>query len=383
MLFIDRRFATWKQPYGRARLRPPANRQGVVAITDFERVCDFQSLYEAHASARLGKQHKRDVIRFEMNLAENICYLQRKLMDGSYVPGKYRQFYVFDPKVRLIHAPPYKDVVVQHSICDKALAPLLENRLIYDNAACRRGKGTHFAMNRLTGFLRDHYKLHGARGYVLKCDFRKYFANIDHEVLKRKLKRVVCNTDVLRLLYSIIDSYENEPGKGLPLGNQTSQWFALYYLDAFDRIVKERLRIRHYTRYMDDCIMLHESKAFLQDCLDDLQSFAFEDVGLTFNDKTQVFPVSNGVNYLGFHFYLTQSGKVIRKVRRGAKNRFKRSLSNMKKEYAAGMVEYPEIRQRVCSYLGHLKHGHTYHLRQKALGELVLVRGSGGHRGGR
>jgi retron-type reverse transcriptase len=355
----------------RAPSRQPS---GGLAITDFERICDFQNLYKAHAAARCGKQGKFDVIHFEINLSENICSLQRRLQDGSYKPGAYRQFYIFDPKVRLIHAPLYKDVVVQHCVCDQVLAPLLENRLIYDNAACRIGKGTHFAIYRLTGFLRSYYKQHGAHGYFLKCDFRKYFANIDHDILKQKLKQIVRDKDVLSLLFGIIDSYESESGKGLPLGNQTSQWFALYYLDAFDRLVKEQMHVKYYTRYMDDCILLHESKEFLSGCLAILRRFALEDAKLVFNDKTQIFPISNGVNYLGFHFYLTETGKVIRKVRNIAKNRFKRSLNRMKKGYAAGTAEYPEIRQRLCSYLGHLKHRHTYRLRQKALREFVLVR---------
>ena len=357
----------------------PSTVRRFVGIIDFELICDFQNLNKAHAAARRGKQSKRDVICFEMNLAENICSLQRKLLDGSYTPGAYRQFYIFDPKLRLIHAPLYKDVVVQHCICDQVLAPLLENRLIYDNAACRKGKGTHFAIYRLTGFLRDYYKRYGAHGYILKCDFRKYFANIDHSILKQKLTRIVLDKDVLRLLFGIIDSYESEPGKGLPLGNQTSQWFALYYLDKFDRVIKEQLRVKYYTRYMDDCILLHESKDFLADCLTALRRFVAEDTGLMFNEKTQIFPIANGVNYLGFHFYLTETGKVIRKVRKTTKNRFKRSLNGMKKDFAAGAVESSEIRQRVCSYLGHLKHGHTYHLRQKALRDFVLVRLSSIH----
>lgn len=303
------------------------------------------------------------------------------MLDGAYAPGAYRQFYVFDPKVRLIHAPLYKDVVAQHCICDQVLAPLLENRLIHDNAACRRGKGTHFAIYRLTDFMRDYHKWHGAHGYILKCDFRKYFANIDHVILKQKLARIVLDKDVLRLLFCIIDSYQSEPGRGLPLGNQTSQWFALYYLDAFDRLIKEQLRIKYYTRYMDDCILLHESKEFLVDCLTALRRFAAEDAGLTFNEKTQIFPIANGVNYLGFHFYLATSGKVIRKVRNAAKNRFKRSLKGMKKDFAAGSAEPAKIRQRLCSYLGHLRHGHTYRLRHKALGAFVLERGAAGPSG--
>jgi len=200
--------------------------------------------------------------------------------------------------------------------------------------------------------------------------------SIDHSTLKQKLSKIILDKDIQKLLYGIIDSYESAPGKGLPLGNQTSQWFALYYLDAFDRLIKERLRVKYYTRYMDDCILLHESKDFLKDCLATLLQFAADDVKLVFNEKTQIFPIANGVSYLGFHFYLTEAGKVIRKVSSAAKYRFKRSLNEMKKDFATGSVEYPEIRQRLCSYLGHLEHGHTYRLREKAIREFVLVRGN-------
>ena len=138
-------------------------------------------------AARRGKQGKRDVIAFEMNLSQNLSEIKNSLLDGSYKPGEYRQFYIFDPKLRLIHAPLYKDVVIQRCICDQVLAPLLENKLIYDNAACRVGKGTHFSLNRLTVFIREFYRRHGTDGYLLKCDVKKYFENINHGILKQKL----------------------------------------------------------------------------------------------------------------------------------------------------------------------------------------------------
>lgn len=116
-----------------------------------------------------------------------------------------------------------------------------EKKLIYDNAACRIGKGNLFAMERVCIFFRKYYVRYGTNGYVLKCDIRKYFDNIDHEILKYKLKSLIKDLEVLERLYLIIDSYEVTPGKGLPLGNQTSQWFALYYLDGFDRIIPEHI----------------------------------------------------------------------------------------------------------------------------------------------
>lgn len=143
----------------------------------------------------------------------------------------------------------------------------MERHLIYDNAACRKDKGTLFAMNRLNEFLYSHYRIHGRKGYFLKCDIRKFFDNIDHEVLKNSLTRIVDDDRTLRLLFNIIDSYETASGKGIPMGNQTSQWFALYYLDPLDRLVKEKLRIKYYTRYMDDMILISENKEVLKEAL--------------------------------------------------------------------------------------------------------------------
>ena len=164
----------------------------------------------------------------------------------------------------------FRDRVVQHCLCDNILKPYFENRLIYDNAACREGKGTDFARDRLTGFLREHYRKHGTKGYILKYDIRHYLDSIDHEILKGMLKNIP-DRNVLGLLYHIIRSHEEgvdpETGRkrGLPLGNQTSQWFALYYLDPMDRLVKERMRIKHYVRYMDDGVLVHESKEYLNE----------------------------------------------------------------------------------------------------------------------
>ncbi|GHU55104.1 hypothetical protein AGMMS49975_16430 [Clostridia bacterium] len=174
----------------------------------------------------------------------------------------------------------------------RILAPILDNRLIYDNAACRIGKGTHFALNRLTAFLVEFYKNHRDSGYFLKIDIRKYFDNISHYVLKDKLAKVFKDKDVRNMLMLIIDSYEKTENAGLPLGNQTSQWFALYYLDGIDRLIKEKYSIKYYTRYMDDFVLIHEDKSFLQEILDSLTKTAKKELGLEFNEKTQIFPLS-------------------------------------------------------------------------------------------
>lgn len=345
-------------------------------MTDFEKIYDFQNLYRAHTIARKSKRNTREVIEFEMNLCENLARISDSLKNGSYRMQDYYSFAIHDPKYRVIHALHYRDRVVQHCICDQVLAPVLDKKLIYDNAACRIGKGTHFAIGRVSGFLHDYYNKYGTNGYFLKCDIRKFFDNIDHNILKQKLSEVIKDINVLRLLYQIIDSFEVVPGKGLPLGNQTSQWFAIYYLDGFDRLVKEKLHIPYYSRYMDDCVMIHPDKSYLRDCLEQMKQFANK-LQITFNEKTEIFPLKNGVDYLGWHIYLTESGKVIRKVKQQTKYKYKRKLKHFQNEYAKGSIDLSEIDQVLSSYSAHLSYGHTYKLQKKVFGSFVLIKDSG------
>ena len=342
-------------------------------MSEYEKIWNFQNLYKAHTKARLGKRGTREVIDFELNLAKNLSSISDALREHTYELSGYYDFKVYDPKERTIHALHYRDRVVQHCLCDEVLAPILERKLIYDNAACRAGKGTHFALNRVTVFLRDFYHRNGsAEGYILKRDIRKFFDNVDHEILKKRISKVIFDEEVLQLLFRIIDSYEKTPGKGLPLGNQTSQWFALYYLDGFDRLIKEKLQIRYYSRYMDDCVLIHADKKYLVHCRTVMQQYIEEELHLEFNQKTQNQPVWNGVDYLGFHFYLTETGKVIRKIRQQKKYKYKRKLKAMQRQYADGELKLSEIKQVLSSYHAHLRHGHTYQLRKKALAGFVL-----------
>ena len=343
-------------------------------MTDFEKIWNFQNLYKAHKTARLGKRDVNEVIDFELELASNLTRLSDSIRNKTYRMSGYYSFYVHDPKEREIHALHYVDRVVQHCLCDEVLAPLLDKKLIYDNAACRINKGTHFALQRVTGFLRDYYRKYGYDGYFLKCDFRKFFNSIDHEVLKHKLKRVVTDPDVMNLLEQIIDSFEVTPGKGLPMGNQTSQWFAIYYLDGFDRLVKETFRIAYYSRYMDDCILIHSDKEQLKRFLQRMEVFIGKELKLELNEKTQIFPIRNGVDYLGWHLYLTENGKVIRKVSNRTKKKYKKRLRDLQWLYQTGGIEIDDANQVLSSYYAHLSFGDTYHLRKRMMERFYLKR---------
>lgn len=348
-------------------------------MTEYEKIYQFESLYQAYKATIKGKKEKKDVIQFELDLSNQLWELHDELQMKQYRLGRYHCFQIYDPKKREIQALSIRDRVVQHSICDNVLKPYFEPRLIYDNAACRGGKGTRFATDRLTKFMRDFYKEHGTDGYILKFDIRKFFDSIHHEVLKEKLCCIL-DEEVKKLLYHIIDSYAKEPEKdelslrGLPLGNQTSQWFALWYLNGLDRLIKEKLRIKYYSRYMDDGILIHEDKAYLSLCLKKMTEYVEQKLKLSFNEKTQIFPISQGTDYLGFRFYLTDTGKVIRRLRTSNKKRWKRRLKLYQKQYRQGTKTFEEITRSMKSYQGHLKYGNTYRLRANVYQSFVLTK---------
>lgn len=343
-------------------------------MDEYEKVYNFQNLYKAHKAARHGKRNTKEVVDFELELSSNLVKISDDLKNKTYKLAGYYSFYVHDSKERKIHALHYIDRVVQHCICDEILAPKLEKRLVYDNAACRKHKGTHFTLKRVNGYLQSYYQKYGADGYFLKCDIRKFFDNIDHDILKQKLAKLFSDEDILWLLYLVIDSYETLPGKGLPMGNQTSQWFAIYYLDGFDRLIKEKFQIKFYSRYMDDCVLIHNNKKFLQDCLAYMTNYIKNDLKLEFNNKTQIFPIRNGVDYLGWNIYLTDTGKIVRKVRKQTKYKYKRKIKYFNYMYSIDGVELEEISQVLKSYHAHLSYEHTYKLEDKLLKKLVLVK---------
>ena len=192
----------------------------------------------------------------------------------------------------------------------------------------------------------------------MKCDISKYFYRINHDVLKSQLRRVVHDPDVLWLLDLIIDSTE---GPGIPIGNHTSQWFAILYLSGMDHMIKERLGIKFYGRYMDDFYLIHPDKEYLLYCLEEIRKFLVP-LGLELNHKTAVFPLSQGIDFLGFRTYMTDSGKVVRKLRRESKNRIRRKLKKFRHLLDEGRITFETVVQSYSSWIGHAAHGNSYHL---------------------
>jgi retron-type reverse transcriptase len=317
----------------------------------YPQVFEFSNLYNAYLLARRGKRYRKEVLVFTRDLEENLIQLQNELIWKSYKTGRYREFYVYEPKKRVVAALPFRDRVVQHALVS-VIEPIWERRFIFDSYACRPGKGTHAGVNRAQRFMRAVKRRHG-KVYVLKADISKYFSNIDHNILRRLLKkRIVCG-DTLQLLGNIIES---TPGQaGIPIVNLTSQLFANIYLHELDEYVKYTCRVRYYARYMDDFIIVHHDKAYLQNCRYELERFLWSRLRLRTNAKTQVFPVAlvrgRGLDFLGYKIWPSH-----KKIKKSSIKRMRKRLKKLQRDYAIGKIGLSAIKPRLMSWLGHAKH---------------------------
>jgi hypothetical protein len=264
----------------------------------FEKIVDFHALWAATKRASAGRRAKPAVAAFLFSAEREVLRLRRELTNQTYRPGPFTRFVIRDPKRRTINAPMFRDRVVHHSVC-AALEPVFERVAIFDSYACRRGKGAHAAVDRAQLFARRAQ-------YFLKLDIAKFYDSIDHQVLEAQVRRLVKDQDALRLLDTII---EHAPpgaprGKSLAIGNLTSQHLSNLYLSPLDHFIKEQLRARFYLRYMDDLLLLGDSKEEMWDWREAIERYAAEHLLLTLKDRATVLaPVSEGIPFLGLRLW--------------------------------------------------------------------------------
>lgn len=334
---------------------------------NYSNLISIENLFQAWGEFRKGKAKRLDVQIFERNLEDNLFKLHRRLNNKTYRHGSYHSFYVNDPKQRHIHKASVRDRIVHHLLY-KYLYALFDKTFIYDSYSCRLNKGTHKGVRRLEKFVRKISQNYTTDCWALKCDIKKFFASIDHEVLFQLLVKKVKDDDALWLLKQIICSFcvchqakmlkqvqhDNiKEHKGMPLGNLTSQVFANIYLNELDQFVKHKLKVKYYIRYADDFLFLLKDKEQLNEYVDVLRHFLSNELKLELHpNKINIRRLDNGIDFLGYiilpHYILPRT-KTKRRIFKKLKERI-------------GMENF---NQSAASYLGYLKHANSYKLTQE------------------
>ncbi|MBN1934900.1 MAG: group II intron reverse transcriptase domain-containing protein [Anaerolineae bacterium] len=352
----------------------------------YPRVYSFENLYRAYRAARKGKRKRVAVASFEFDLEGNLLDLQDELCTYTYRPGAYTNFYIYEPKRRLVSAAPFRDRVVHHALC-RAIEPIWDAwptgaRFIDTSYACRVGKGTHQALDRCQAWMRQYaYAFHG--------DVVKYFPSIDHQILRRLLARRIADRQTMWLVDQILDSGagiqagERPPiyfagddlfaalrPKGLPIGNLTSQFWANVYLHELDMFVKHQLHCAAYLRYMDDFVLFCDDKAQLQAWKAAIRDFLAARLRLELHPrKSPVFPVGVGIDFCGFRIFATH-----RRLRRSSVRRFVRRFRRQRDAYERGELTFDEMNHSVRSWLAHAAHGDTWRLRARIFADYPIRR---------
>ena len=345
----------------------------------YPQIYAFENLYYAYRAARKGKRARPAVAAFEFDMESNLLQLQTELRERTYQPGAYTNFYIHEPKRRLVSAAPFRDRVVHHALCN-VIEPLWEARFIGASYACRVGKGTHAALDQAQAWTHQYrYAFHG--------DIVKYFPSIDLEIMRNLLGRRIADRQVLWLIDQILasgaDIQRGEasvtyfPGDnlfaalrslGLPIGNLTSQFFANVYLHELDKFAKHNLRCKPYLRYMDDFILFSNDKTQLHAWKDALRDFLATELRLILHPKKSVvFPVTEGLDFCGFRIYPTH-----RRLRRSSIRRFVQRFRRQRKAYRRGELPLEELNTSIRSWIAHAAHGDTWRLRRRLFKDYPL-----------
>ena len=342
----------------------------------FPKIYDFENLFYAYKDGIKQKRDRPDIMKYTENLEENLITLQNEFVWKTYKVGPYRKFFVYEPKQRLIMALEFRDRVAQHAIY-RQLNPLLDKQFIFDSYACRKKKGTHKAVQRLQYWFRQVERKPG-QYYYLKLDISKYFYRIDHEILLGILREKIADKDLLYILEGIVNCEDTSFGLplgadigempmcemlaevGLPIGNLTSQMFANLYLDQLDQFCKHKLRLRYYIRYMDDVIIVHNSKKHLENVKREIAAFLADRLHLQLNNKTCIRPVYMGAEFVGFRVWSTHV-----KLRKKTAKKMVKRLKFVFSAYRMGEIDREKMERTVASYRGILQHFNSHGMAQK------------------
>ena len=331
----------------------------------FEQIANFDNLHEAYREASKGKHFKRGTMEMGARAEIIISDIEESLWTGEWQPSKYYEFELrTEIKRRLVAAPSFVDCVVQHAIL-RQVQDFFERKMIFDSYANRKLKGAHKAVDRLRHFLQAIEE----PVYVLQGDVHHYFPSIDHEILKRDISRTIKDKLLLETWCKIIDGYNGDTGRGIPIGAPISQLEAGVYLTPFDHFVKETLRKKYYIRLMDDFIILDTDKARLKSNLDDIRWYLDTQRHLKLNKKTRIYPTKQGIDFGGYRTWRTHTLPRKRNMK-AAKKRFD-AVSWLYREHA---LDLDDALARVSSFLGYVAHCDAYKSTGNVMKHLHLQR---------
>ncbi len=329
----------------------------------YNKLISYDNLYLAYQKARKHKTQKLYVIEFEKNLKENLLQLQSELLLKTYQPRPLETFVIRDPKTRTISRSDFRDRVIHHALCN-IIQPILERRFIHDSYANIINRGAIKAIKRLEYFKRKISKNNTRDAYILKADIKKYFETVNHQKLISILKEKIFDEQILQLInITLKHQSTNTTGKGMPLGNLTSQFFANVYLDKLDQYVKHTLKIKYYIRYVDDFVILSNSKNELEKYKETINTFLQEQLDIVLHpEKTKIRHINDGIIFLGLRLF--NHHKLLKKCNI---RKFKNTLNELILEYENNDVEYDEIYDAIEGWVAYAKTADTYNLRNKIL----------------
>lgn len=336
----------------------PNRKEALMSL--YERIYDTKNLEESYKRTQSGnRKYRKEAIYFAMSKERKLRCLQKELEDRTYRPGSYIEFYVFEPKKRLVHAPHIRDKIVQFSI-HTVLQGIYRSVFIKDSYACLEEKGTHEAVHRIQHYMRlAQWKYE--EPYIVKIDVRKFFYSINRDILKTIYRKKIPESeqDFLRILDMIVDS-SPEGERGLPLGNVTSQDFANTYLNEVDQFCKRYLGLKWYVRYMDDICIIVKDRETARDVLAKIRTYVKDHLDLELNEKTHIYPLAQGINTLGFRIHTTHL-----EVRNSSKAAMKRRIKKIDEKVQSGRLTKKQAQQSVNAWLGHARHSNSYNLAKK------------------
>ena len=323
----------------------------------------FEKLLKAHERASKGKKKKKEVILFEMDLETNIIKILNDIKNNKYRFGKYREFIIYEPKMRIIKSLPYKDRIVHQWYIEEFIKPFFFPRFIIDTFACLDNRGTHKCIIKTQKNMRKMKSKYNDY-YVLKCDIKKYFYSINKNILLNILKKRIKDKKLIEFTKIILGDL-NE--LGIPIGNYTSQFFANIYLNELDHYVKEKLNIKYYIRYMDDFILLLPNKEISKEVLIKIKIFVELNLNLKLNEKTKYFSNKKGIDFCGYKIFETHI-----LLRKRFKIKLKKYINMWNKLYCNNKLDIDKMNMSLQSSKAHASHSNSYNFLNKKLKKMTF-----------